>query len=239
MIEEMPAGLDGDEPSPTIAAASPATTDTPAEVSFVVPPPAYDSIDTGETLDPPDLAAVPAPSPADLGPAIRAVEAMGEMIAGKLDRLASAFDREVRAEATREKTVDRLHAELQDYKQDLLLKVMRPVFIDLIQLHDDIGKMADSAASDTDPAGSERFRGLLGTIRQGIEDVLYRQGVEPFEHDSDAFDARRQRAVSTVPTDDPSLARRVADRHRKGFSAGDKVIRPEVVSVFVHRPATG
>ena len=40
-----------------------------------------------------------------------------------------------------------------------------------------------------------------------------------------------------MATEDPSLARRVAERHRKGFVAGDKVIRPEVVSVFVVKVA--
>ena len=64
------------------------------------------------------------------------------------------FEREARAEATREKVVDRLHAELQEYKQDLLLKVMRPVFVDLIQLHDDIGKMV--AAGRTRARTAER-----------------------------------------------------------------------------------
>ena len=67
------------------------------------------------------------------------------------------FEREIRAEATREKVVDRLHAELQEYKQDLLLNILRPVFIDLIQLHDDIGKVAVSRRAgdgDDECAGS-------------------------------------------------------------------------------------
>ena len=55
-----------------------------------------------------------------------------------------SLEREARAEATRERVVDRLHAELQEYKQDLLLKVQRPIFVDLIQLHDDIGKMIEA-----------------------------------------------------------------------------------------------
>ena len=209
--------------------------DGPPDVSFVVPAAAYDSIATDDEL------ARPAPAfshtatgfvEPDLGPTLRAVEAIGRLLGDKLDGLGTRFDREIRAESTREKVVDRLHAELQEYKQDLLLNAMRPVFVDLIQLHDDVGKMA--AAPESDPS---RFASLLAGIQQGIEDILYRQGIEPFAHESDTFDARRQRAVSTVATDDPALARRVAERHRKGFVAGDKVIRPEVVSVFVVKTA--
>ena len=62
----------------------------------------------------------------------------------RLDAIQAVLEREQRAEATRERVIDRLHAELQEYKQDLLLKVQRPIFVDLIQLHDDIGKMIEA-----------------------------------------------------------------------------------------------
>ncbi|HWE36814.1 MAG TPA: nucleotide exchange factor GrpE [Isosphaeraceae bacterium] len=164
------------------------------------------------------------PPPAESPRALEAIEAIGKALGKRLDQLQTLFERELRAEATRERVVDRLHAELQEYKQDLLLKILRPVFVDLIQLHDDIGKMAASAGEDA--------AGLLVSLQQGVEDILYRQGVEPFALDEPTFDPRRQRAVAAVPTEDPALNKAIATRHRKGFQAGDKVIRPEVVSVY-------
>ena len=139
-------------------------------------------------------------------------------------------DREVRAEANRERIVDRLHAELQDYKQDLLLKVQRPIFVDLIQLHDDIGKMIEAQPRD-DPDRAAATRGTLESIQTALEDILYRQGVEPFRVEGEEFDPRRQRAVSTVPTEEVGLNKTIASRLRPGFQAGDKLIRPEMVSV--------
>ncbi|MFO0953942.1 MAG: nucleotide exchange factor GrpE [Isosphaeraceae bacterium] len=164
---------------------------------------------------------------------LAAVESMASRLESRLDSLSTLFDREIRAEATREKVVDRLHAELQEYKQDLLLSTLRPVFIDLIQLHDDMGKVASPA---NDAQGPGRMVELLQGFQQGIEDILYRQGVEPFQLEGDQFDPRRQRAVSTVPTDDPTRARTVAARLRKGFQAGERVIRPEIVSVYSYKP---
>ena len=73
-----------------------------------------------------------------------AIKGLGDQLGRRIGLLQTTFERELRAEATRERVVDRLHAELQDYKQDFLLKVQRPIFIDLIQLHDDIGKMIDA-----------------------------------------------------------------------------------------------
>jgi len=203
----------------------------PAEpaVAYVVPAATYDAIHTDAEHLHPAVELPTAPAAPDTG-TVEAVHALGETLNRRLDALQAIFEREARAEASRERVVDRLHAELQEYKQDLLLKVMRPVFVDLIQLHDDIGKMAQGSVEDGEVVA--RQRGALQGIQQGIEDILYRQGVEPFAIEADAFDPRRQRAVSTVAAEDPALNKTVAARLRKGFAAGDKVIRPEVVTVY-------
>jgi molecular chaperone GrpE len=197
----------------------------PADVEVVLPPPAVASVATEDVPEP------------EMGPQafvdrsdeiLGAVREIEDTLGRRLEALQTLFDREIRAEATREKIVDRLHAELQEYKNDLLLNTLRPVFIDLIQLHDDMGKIVESQAGDDGSRYVEFIRGF----QQGIEDILYRQGVEPFLAEGDAFDPRRQRAVATVVTDDPARVRTVAARHRKGFLAGEKVIRAEIVSVY-------
>ena len=75
--------------------------------------------------------------------------------------------------------------------------------------------------------------GTLESIRTAIEDTLYRQGVEPFQHEGEDFDPRRQRSVSTVPTDDPERNKTIAGRLRPGFQSGEKLVRPEIVSVHI------
>ena len=177
----------------------------------------------------------PAASAVDSIPRIMAaISQLGGMLEQRLSTLQSLFDREVRAEATRERIVDRLHAELQEYKQDLLLKVQRPIFIDLIQLHDDIGKMIEAQPAE-DADGAAAVRGSLESIRTAILDILYRQGVEPFQTEGDEFDPRRQRAVTTVPVDEPGRNRTIAGRLRPGFQGGEKIIRAELVSVYTLR----
>ena len=179
-----------------------------------------------ETARPPESAA-------DSTPRIfAAINQLGTLIEHRLTGLQTLFDREIRAEATRERIVDRLHAELQEYKQDLLLKVQRPIFIDLIQLHDDIGKMIEAQPAD-EPDRTAALRGTLESIRTAIEDTLYRQGVEPFQNEGQDFDPRRQRSVTTVPTDDPERNKTIAGRLRPGFQAGEKLIRPEIVAVHI------
>lgn len=200
-----------------------------SEVSYVISAPAYHSVATDEGPGP----VAPVVEPDVIPQSLSAIQTLGEGLNRKLDVLQTLFEREIRAESTREKVVDRLHAELQEYKQGLLLGILRPVFVDLIQLHDDMGKMIASQAEAEGEAG--RLLGLVASFQQGVEDILYRQGVEPFTEPGDAFDPRRQRALSTVSTDDPALNKTVAVRLRKGFQVGEKVVRPEMVTVYSYK----
>jgi molecular chaperone GrpE len=200
-----------------------------AEVAYVVPAAVYQSIATDDEAA--DLPEFTTPDPQ--APTLLAIASLGESLNRKLDTLQTVFDREIRAEATREKVVDRLHAELQEYKQGLLLGILKPVFVDLIQLHDDMGKMI--AAQGQAEGEVAQLLSLIGGFQQGIEDILYRQGVEPFTLDGDAFDPRRQRALATVATDEIEKNKQVATRLRKGFQAGDKLIRPEMVTVYSYK----
>jgi molecular chaperone GrpE len=220
-----------DDDAPPLAAADPSETVVP-DVAIVLPAAAYDSIATDDELAPREERREDRPAEATRQ-TLEAIAALGDSLSKRLDALQTLFDREIRAEATREKVVDRLHAELQEYKQDMLLNVLRPVFVDLIQLHDDIGKIVAAEAGAEGDA--RRLLDTMAGFQQGIEDILYREGVEPYVQEGDAFDPRRQRAVATVATDDPALNKAIAARHRKGFQAGDKVIRPEIVSVFALR----
>jgi len=194
---------------------------------------AHDAVQSGEL----EMPAEDRGCAVDAAALVDAISGLSDELSRRIDALQTTFERELRAEATRERVVDRLHAELQDYKQDFLLKVQRPIFIDLIQLHDDIGKMVDAR---TKPPGDDDHspdpRSLLEPIQTAIEDILYRQGVEPFAVEGTEFDPRRQRAISTQATDDPALNKHVAARVRKGFCSGDKLIRPEIVTVFTFRP---
>jgi molecular chaperone GrpE len=221
-----------DDSSVELAFTAAEDTQTDPDVEFVLP-----SAICEDTVVDMALPAPLEPLSATSHDLVAVVAALGDRLDRRLDQLQTLFDREVRAEGTREKIVDRLHAELQEYKQDLLLNTLRPVFIDLIQLHDDIGKVIAAQSEDTDE--TPRFADLLRSFQQGIEDILYRQGVEPFQVDGESFDPRRQRAVSTTPTDDPALEKMIAARLRKGFQARDKVVRPEVVSVYAMRKVRG
>ncbi len=236
----------GDEADPNAGPAEiGATTGEPradAVAAMIEPSDGITQVVSATSFDespPEDVAAVDGRTPASRSAPdwLDSFSLLEERLGRRLDAIQSVLERESRAEATRERVVDRLHAELQEYKQDLLLKVQRPIFLDLIQLHDDIGKMIEARPRDeVDPDRTAAVRGILQSIQVALEDILYRQGVEPFSVEGDAFDPRRQRALSTVPTEDPTRNKAVAARLRRGFQSGERMIRPELVSVYTFRP---
>ena len=229
-MPDNPMSLETNDPSAGegIVLESPATNDTASDPFNPLPDALGASV-----IEIPPTSENPPDQP-DLQPILAVVEELKVDLDRRLEAIQASLDRELRAEAARERVIDRLHAELQEYKQDLLLKVQRPIFIDLIQLHDDVGKMIEAGDDDSELARGIRER--LRAIQTALEDVLYRQGVEPFTVETDTFDPRRQRAISTVPVDDPALSKSVGARVRKGFQAGDKLIRPELVTVRTFRP---
>ena len=162
-----------------------------------------------------DGAPLPAPVPTE------------DMIA-ILRELRTAFDDKIKYDASREQLIERLHAELQEYKEDLFLKILKSMALDLITLHDNLGKW--TATDGVAPVS-------LADVQGDVEDVLDRNGFETFVVAEETFDPRRQRALRKVPTSDAALDKRIAERLRKGFSYQGKVIRPECVAVYVFQPA--
>ncbi len=140
----------------------------------------------------------------------------------------------------KEQQVDRLHAELQSHKSDLLLRAQQPLLRGLIRLHDDLGRLADGLAERTaEELTRERFQGYLAGLRDDVETLLEQHGVRPFEAAGEGFDGRRQTVARTVPAEHGARVGRVAERLRPGFELGDFLLQKERVAVFVAAPNQG
>jgi molecular chaperone GrpE (heat shock protein) len=145
------------------------------------------------------------------------------------------FEGKLKYDAHKDKVIDRLHDELQEYKQDLLKKHLLTVILDVIKIADDIRKWLHHfralEPAQRDPLKLFRY---LEAIPTDLEDVFYWHGVKPFASTEGAFDPARQRVAKKVPTTDPSKDKTVARSLRPGYIWDDKVIRQEMVAVYVH-----
>lgn len=150
-----------------------------------------------------------------------------EAIAQAVSQLRMDFDTKIKYDESKDRTINALHQELQDYRADIVIKHQRPLVNDLISLYDDLGRMAAEDGSTS---------AYLADIQADIETMLARNGIESYELSDDIFEGTLQRVQQVIPTDQPDLDRRVAAHVRRGFRYGDRVIRPELVNIYRYTP---
>jgi len=121
-----------------------------------------------------------------------------------------------------------LHQQLQEARAGVHWKILRTVLVDLVKLYDDLTRIAAQPIADEQAMGN-----VLASLRQDVEDILYRQGFSPFQQDGDRFDSKRQQPVSMLESATPELVGTIASRVAPGFASDDRILRPEKVAVFV------
>ena len=158
------------------------------------------------------------------------------IISCQLEELNKEFLSKLKNDAHKEKLIDSLHQELQSYKNDLIKKHVQSMAVDIIKIIDDIRKLSEHYqsmnAEDVEP---NKLLDLLERIPGDLEDIFLYQGVKPFTCSGNEFDAARQRVLKRVVTSDMSLDNKVAKSLKPGYEMGDRVIRPEIVSVYLYQ----
>ncbi len=153
-----------------------------------------------------------------------------QLLMYEMQRLREDFDTKVKYDVSKERMIDSLHRELQSYREGMHFKILRPLFMDLISIHDDLGGLLEHILKEN--GVSRQMLRSLESFQESIEETLQRNGVEVFSTEGEVFVAGKQRALKVVDTDDPALDKQVARRLRKGFEYDGKVLRPEIVEVY-------
>ena len=163
------------------------------------------------------------------------IGALKESLVNGFSEVLEAFERRLAYDEHKERQIDRLHSELQEYKADLLAKALRPIFSALIRLHDDIDKMIGGLKMrPPEEVTVERMFKVVQDFHEDIEILLRDHGVEAYQDYElgDEFNGRRQQAAGLVATDDAERQGRIAERLRPGFQYGQTVLQKERVKVF-------
>jgi molecular chaperone GrpE len=175
-------------------------------------------------LPAPAAAAAEAPPPA--GPTLADVVA-------QLAALREEFAAKIRYDAAKERQIDKLHSELQEQKQDIYFKTMRPLLVDLISLQDHLYELVRHAPPPAETSASEeRLRSSIKTLADVVDSTLERYDVMAFREEGEVFVAQKQRAERAVDTTDPAQDRCIAERLKKGFTYQGRVLRPELVATY-------
>jgi molecular chaperone GrpE len=151
-----------------------------------------------------------------------------DSLSALIEDLQGEFERKIKYDESKERIIDRLHEQLQDYRADLHFKLIRPLVMGLIELHDDMHSLAAEGADGVD----ERQRKTMLSFAESIEELLSQNGVDAFALSAPEFVPRRQRSIYTVPTEEPAQDKLVAEHVRKGFRYEERILRPEIVATY-------
>ena len=164
-----------------------------------------------------------------------------ENVGQQIDNLQKSFDTKIKYDTTKDKQFDSMYEELREHREDLYFKIIRPLMMDLItDVHDEMFYfLRHLVINDSCSENDKKSKELLSDIIEIIEGILQRYGVTTYVEDSNVFDSKRQRSIKIVTTENKSQDRLVADRLKKGFRYGERVLRPELVATYRLTEALG
>ncbi len=130
----------------------------------------------------------------------------------------------------KDEMINKLHKELDYYKQDSADRFVDQVMKAIIKVRKDMKKSIDS---DKWPEYSaDDLRREYSYIFEDLTDLLEQQNVDAYSTEPGSeFDASIHQP-KLEETDDPSLDKKVKESLAEGYKKGDKVIQPERVVVY-------
>lgn len=139
---------------------------------------------------------------------------------------------QVADERAREKAFDALYDELKQYKDDFIFQSEKPLLLDLLLFYDSLNWFQESLIKGEMSADTivDSYQYLIDEFVE----LLYRRDVIPMER-SEVFDRKHHKAVKVVATQDPEEDQHVYQVLKRGFTRGDKLLRPEEVVIRRYR----
>lgn len=179
------------------------------------------------------------PQPHDFTVYEHAVQRSSDLLLSEMKALQQAFNTKLKYDTHKQDIIDKLHAELQRYKGDLLAHLVQPVLYDLIGFYDDLGQVWSHYQAHEAKLSPKESLKQIKRFQQFVLDILEKHNIWLYVNETATFDPKTQQAKHITKTQDPSLDRQVRESLRPGFRRGQHVMRPEVVDVFSYqRPAT-
>ena len=167
------------------------------------------------------------------------IETKLDGISKQLAELRREFQVKIKNDAHKDRVIDNLHQELQQYKNNHLKRYLLPTIMDIIQFIDGLRKLIKyltvQGPEENGPEKLMKLKKLLISIPSDLEDICCRQGISPFKCSERAFNPGRQRILKKIHTEDKEKDKTVAESLRPGYVWDGEVIRPEVVSVYIFK----
>lgn len=169
-------------------------------------------------------------------PVEKKLDSILETVNSQARVLKMTFETKLLMDAQKDKIIDTMHKELQEYKDDMFTKIFNPILADIIGLKEDLNKMRRNL-SEKEPEYFTKGK-LLSTLESyeyDVSDLLEKYGVEIFQGIGDDYIPVKQRIIKLVENQDQELDNKIAQRLSNGYILNGKVISPEKVTVYKYK----
>ena len=130
---------------------------------------------------------------------------------------------------------DKLHKELQGYKDDLYFQLVKPLIMDLINMRERMRRAVKHSSKETDEKKVE----MLESYVEEIETILENNSIEIYETEKEECDykVKKQRIVKQIKTSNEKLHGKICNILTNGYiyTEKNKIIFPEKVEVYVYK----
>ncbi len=160
-------------------------------------------------------------------------------ITKKVEELKLCFEEKIMEDEHKNSLFDKMHKELTDCRNEVYEKISNMMALDIIQLTDAVKSDCDFYSEKE--ANEENYKKLLNAVKgiaQELEDILYRQNIEPYSVAGEDVDAKKQKIIQTVGTDEKEKDNKVAQRTVCGYEKNGKVLRQERIKIFKYQEKT-
>ena len=157
-----------------------------------------------------------------------------EKLNKKMDGMNELFLRKIQSIDFERETTDKLHKELQKYKNDIYFQLIKPLVMDLINMRESMRKDIKTFGGKSEEDKLLLFQSYV----EEIEIILENNDIEIYETDKEnnnSFDAKKQRIVKKIETPDEELHGKIFNILSNGYMYKGRVIFPEKVEVNIYK----
>lgn len=130
----------------------------------------------------------------------------------------------------KDQMIDKLHKELDYYKQDSADRFVEQLMKAVIKVRKDMLRLIES--DKWDAMSGEAVKKEYQYIFEDLTDLLEQQNIDAYQTSpGEMFDASIHHA-KTEQTDQPDLDKIIKESIAEGYKKGDKVLQPERVIVY-------
>lgn len=168
-------------------------------------------------------------------------DANGEL----LQQLVKDFEVKLKYDATKQDQIDKLYQENQEYKQGILEKFKKSLVLAVVEQID--AALKTIAHFEMQEFSEENYGKLLKNYSEIVTDfqdsLAQSFDVVAFSSEENSpFDAKRQRALKTMQTEDETKHKTISKSIRQGYEIVNAdetktLLRLEMVEVYVHQPS--